>query len=605
MISPLPYEIWAHIASFISKDQLETLYSVNKAFFDISMGVRYKTLWLKCPDRVAKLKKLQDPVLIAGHIRDLHIDVWILYYFTEARYSQLQRLRTRFRRLIGPFAGRQAAPIVTPTKNSINKVLLQALSSMRSLTSVLFVLHHTFPKLKRVDFAFHIAFESTVVAFLNAHAESIEELKFASYRPAHAAPFSIAALRLPLLRSLLLEWDRFGCWNNDVPYRQLWTPGGDLHMLERLEITSTCIDVDHLGLLCNALKSSGGSRLRYLELPCRTTDASTFDRLSETLPNLRTLILPTLYLSNPGGSNPEWNIEAFAAEMETRAYPTWTLYDLEITPPFRPRPIPFPSSLRQSYQVMQIVANHIPNTYDYFLMLSSEIKYVWQAGWGIGKVLYLLSRYPILIFSPTRVYMVTIHVVSDTECRALYELTGCVLVFAMVIAENILVVRVWSLWHRRIWVGVLFACIAVGDVISVLFSMFKTLHGLTFVFLLMVIAGVRSRSHGIPFSSLMYTFYKDGLVYFASLLAMTVVNLTINLTQPPEYTNLLLSTQASLFSVLSTRMLLNLRQSAHRELQGVNSVLDPNARYQRYQADSITGLRFAANSDEDDSMSGI
>ncbi|KAL4263208.1 hypothetical protein AB1N83_007223 [Pleurotus pulmonarius] len=281
-------------------------------------------------------------------------------------------------------------------------------------------------------------------------------------------------------------------------------------------------------------------------------------------------------------------------------------------------------------------------TYDYFLMLSSEIKYVWQAGWGIGKVLYLLSRYPILIFSPTRVYMVTIHVVSDTECRALYELTGCVLVFAMVIAENILVVRVWSLWHRRIWVGVLFACIAVGDVISVLFSMFKTLHGLTYfsdymipsfsypgclgagedntistvslgllmvngivVFLLMVIAGVRSRSHGIPFSSLMYTFYKDGLVYFASLLAMTVVNLTINLTQPPEYTNLLLSTQASLFSVLSTRMLLNLRQSAHRELQGVNSVLDPNARYQRYQADSITGLRFAANSDEDDSMSGI
>ncbi|KAL4263218.1 hypothetical protein AB1N83_007222 [Pleurotus pulmonarius] len=473
MISPLPYEIWAHIASFISKDQLETLYSVNKAFFDISMGVRYKTLWLKCPDRVAKLKKLQDPVLIAGHIRDLHIDVWILYYFTEARYSQLQRLRTRFRRLIWPFAGRQAAPIVTPTKNSINKVLLQALSSMRSLTSVLFVLHrtdevkqllpmvahiwslisgcidslsihlsachtslllptfssicnvknvsitlqgnwhsespicglvdflhtaspsleslrlevysihtpssisgiftsqYTFPKLKRVDFAFHIAFESTVVAFLNAHAESIEELKFASYRPAHAAPFSIAALRLPLLRSLLLEWDRFGCWNNDVPYRQLWTPGGDLHMLERLEITSTCIDVDHLGLLCNALKSSGGSRLRYLELPCRTTDASTFDRLSETLPNLRTLILPTLYLSNPGGSNPEWNIEAFAAEMETRAYPTWTLYDLEITPPFRPRPIPFPSSLRQSYQVMQIVANHIPNVLPNLLVETS------------------------------------------------------------------------------------------------------------------------------------------------------------------------------------------------------------------------------------------
>ncbi len=230
-----------------------------------------------------------------------------------------------------------------------------------------------------MDFGFEIAFETEVAAFLNAHAESIEELKLAIYRPDYVAPFSIAALRLPLLRNLFLELVRSSHWYNDVPNRQLWTAGGDLHMLEHLEITGTCIDVDHLGLLCNALKSSGGSCLRYLELPCRTTDASTFDRLSETFPNLRTLILPTLYLSNPGGSNSEWDIvrpfpcafvffkltafvqEAFAAEMETRAYATWTLYDLEITPPFRPRPIPFPSSLRQSYQVMQIVANHIPN----------------------------------------------------------------------------------------------------------------------------------------------------------------------------------------------------------------------------------------------------
>lgn len=159
-----------------------------------------------------------------------------------------------------------------------------------------------------MDFAFHIAFRSEVAAFLNAHAESIEELKLATYRPAYAAPFSIVAFRLPFLRNLFLEWDRFGCWDNDVPYRQLWVPGGDLHMLERLEITSICVDVDHLALFCNMFKHSDGNRLRYLELPCRTTNANTFDRLSESFPNLHTLILPTLYLSNPSGSDPEWNI---------------------------------------------------------------------------------------------------------------------------------------------------------------------------------------------------------------------------------------------------------------------------------------------------------
>lgn len=46
-------------------------------------------------------------------------------------------------------------------------------------------------------------------------------------------------------------------------------------------------------------------------------------------------------------------------------------------------------------------------------------------------------------------------------------------------------------------------------------------------------------------------------------------------------------TQAAVHSVLSTRMLLNLRQSAQRDLSGVNSILDSNTRHR------ITRLRFA------------
>lgn len=45
-------------------------------------------------------------------------------------------------------------------------------------------------------------------------------------------------------------------------------------------------------------------------------------------------------------------------------------------------------------------------------------------------------------------------------------------------------------------------------------------------------------------------------------------------------------------SVLSTRMLLNLRQSAQRDLSGVNSVLGPDI---GHRATSITRLRFAAD----------
>ncbi|KAL4265878.1 hypothetical protein AB1N83_003633 [Pleurotus pulmonarius] len=281
-------------------------------------------------------------------------------------------------------------------------------------------------------------------------------------------------------------------------------------------------------------------------------------------------------------------------------------------------------------------------TYDYLLMLSSEVQHVWHANWGLGKVLYLLSRYPILVISPTRIYMVTNNITPGTECRVLSSLNGCASVFATCIAEVILMVRVWNLRFRNIWVGVVLACLAIGGGIPPLVALIKTLvaHDMhlvsdhripllsysvcflaaddratsaascimllvtgTTVFLLMFITWIGSYSRGIPFSSMTYTFYKDGLLYFAALLAISIVSVIVNLTQPPEYVNLLLSTQASLLSSLSTRMLLNIRQSVHRELQGVNSVLDPNA---RYRANSITALRFAATSaDEVDSTGPV
>ncbi|KAJ8689530.1 hypothetical protein PTI98_012428 [Pleurotus ostreatus] len=227
--------------------------------------------------------------------------------------------------------------------------------------------------------------------------------------------------------------------------------------------------------------------------------------------------------------------------------------------------------------------------------------------------------------------MITGHVAPGTECRILSSLNGCASVFATFIAEIILMIRVWSLWFRNIWVGVVLAGMAIGGGIPPLVALIKTLvaHDLnsvpdymipslsysvcrtgddrttsaiscvmllvtgTTVFSLMVITWVESYSRGIPFSSMTYTLYKDGLVYFAALLAVSILSVIVNLTQPSEYANLLLSTQASLLSALSTRMLLNIRQSAYRELQGVNSVLDPQA---RYRANSITALRFAATS---------
>lgn len=195
------------------------------------------------------------------------------------------------------------------------------------------------------------------------------------------------------------------------------------------------------------------------------------------------------------------------------------------------------------------VASAVFLTYDYLLMLSSEIQHVWHANWGLGKVLYLLSRYSILVISPTRVYMVTSNIAPGPKCRVLSSLNGCASVFATCIAEIILMVRVWNLRFRNIWVGVILASMAIGGGIPPLVALIKTLvaHDMDFVaddripllsysvcflaaddrttsavscimllvtgttvFSLMVITWVESYSRGIPFSLVTYTLYKDG-----------------------------------------------------------------------------------------------
>ncbi|KAL4256585.1 hypothetical protein AB1N83_010358 [Pleurotus pulmonarius] len=270
--------------------------------------------------------------------------------------------------------------------------------------------------------------------------------------------------------------------------------------------------------------------------------------------------------------------------------------------------------------------------YDYLLMLASEVEYMWRVKWGVGKVLYMLSRYPLLFIMVMGLYWTTGNVVSGPECRALYSASGYAWVLSTWVAEVILTIRVWALWHRRMWLAVYSAFAAVANATIALVDVVKAVESVTyvsdsgsiesasyprcltvneggrstyvayivlvlhgaFVFLLMVTVWYKSFHHSVHFSAMMYTFYTDGVVYFAAILAISIANMIFNLTQPPEYMNFLLPTQAAMHSVLSTRMLLNLRRSAQSDLRGVNSILDPDI---GHRVTNISRLRFAAGDD--------
>ncbi|KAL4263210.1 hypothetical protein AB1N83_007221 [Pleurotus pulmonarius] len=140
MLPTLPWEIWSHIASYLSKGQLETLYSVNRPLYEISLNARYKTLRIKYADKriISRLRTVRDTVSIAGRVQDLNIDIWSLASdrsWTE-RSTRLQRLGMRLRRLnqllsTGPTKHNPSAP----------KLLLEAVNKMNGLRSVYFDLY--------------------------------------------------------------------------------------------------------------------------------------------------------------------------------------------------------------------------------------------------------------------------------------------------------------------------------------------------------------------------------------------------------------------------------------------------------------------------------
>ncbi|KAF4602640.1 hypothetical protein EYR40_005855 [Pleurotus pulmonarius] len=128
-------------------------------------------------------------------------------------------------------------------------------------------------------------------------------------------------------------------------------------------------------------------------------------------------------------------------------------------------------------------------------------------------------------------------------------------IFAISVAEIILTIRVWALWHGTVWLTVYFAsviaggvaialhllilrikdvsdstsiesllypgCLTVNENGKSLYSAYIMLvvHG-AIVFFLMVIVWYKSFHRGVPFSSMMSTFYRDGVIYFAAMLGM-------------------------------------------------------------------------------------
>ncbi|KAF4574522.1 hypothetical protein EYR36_005865 [Pleurotus pulmonarius] len=220
------------------------------------------------------------------------------------------------------------------------------------------------------------------------------------------------------------------------------------------------------------------------------------------------------------------------------------------------------------------------SAYDYLLTVGDERFLVWTTPWSLGKVLFFLTRYPAFVDVGMAVYHNIAPSIRTATCELLYTVSGWMVVFGMIIAELIMVVRVWALWANSKIIGailVVFSIVAI--VVSIVY--FVTFTGtLTFIATDTIAPGLIGCLPGpgtnvvfIDFVAL--TAYEASLlillllkgvqhriVYYVVLLLVSVLNVAFLFTGSPENTNLLTTLQRTFHSILSARMLLQLRKSA-------------------------------------------
>lgn len=184
-------------------------------------------------------------------------------------------------------------------------------------------------------------------------------------------------------------------------------------------------------------------------------------------------------------------------------------------------------------------------------------------------------------------------------CSTLIHVESWLVISKTQIAEVVLSIRTWAVWKRDRRIGALFVFLLLANVPvqSVLVARFT--HSLAYLpppyqgfrgcllthasrviwanyaaFTLieaialgfMVVSAYRSYRAGSA-GELVRVIHRDGILYYIYLLIIGLANVIVTIALPVTGINLLTGLEDVLFSVLTTRIVLNIREVASRELQ--------------------------------------
>ncbi|KLO09134.1 hypothetical protein SCHPADRAFT_579127 [Schizopora paradoxa] len=201
--------------------------------------------------------------------------------------------------------------------------------------------------------------------------------------------------------------------------------------------------------------------------------------------------------------------------------------------------------------------------YDYFMMLPAEIEHIWMTKWGVGNLLYILTRYMAFVQSPFIVlYAFDVGLGKSPNapmlCERIYKTAAWLDLWSIVIATNILFLRTAAIWG---WTKRALACVVIANAIippisiyglaatlnsmkyvpSPVSSLFpcnaefpKDVAYLAFAMVMINETGVlvltvyrRLRTWPERPTPLLRTLYHDAILFFGCLIIVSVLNLIL------------------------------------------------------------------------------
>ncbi|KAJ6588567.1 hypothetical protein B0H19DRAFT_1100124 [Mycena capillaripes] len=237
--------------------------------------------------------------------------------------------------------------------------------------------------------------------------------------------------------------------------------------------------------------------------------------------------------------------------------------------------------------------------FDYCLTLNAEISLMWSSKWSLSKVLFFLTRYSPVFDVPVEIYYSTVSNLSFEYCSQLHAASSWGTLFGMGVAEAILILRTYALSGRQRSVLIFFTTAWAAGVSSSIILLAFFLQSATYgsppspVIPGCFLTGGTAIFAGIPFvivllndtvimmytlwiglknyrnsrNPLIFILYRDGIMYYMFLCIISAVNFATLVQAPMPMAQLFNTFLRVVHSILSTRILLHVRDIEHLESQ--------------------------------------